>query len=231
MLRVHLSMPHSTTCFKGVSRIATLLFSALLLGAISLRADQVETQSGDRYVGKVVAVTTNTVTIQNDVLGTVTVPRNKVTSIAIGSPSKAPAPATLAVAPHALTRQTSNAVAPADLSAAIRQLGTNSPAIRQVQEQYLGTAGPEANSKFNELLGGLANGSVSLNDLSLQARQAADQLRAYRKDLGEESGAAIDTYLAILDSFVREVGQSSNSSTNSPATPPQARHKLAHEDD
>src|SRR2546422_2350365 len=72
MLRAHLPLPRSTILDTRVSNLLTLLVSAALFNTISLRADQVETQSGDRYLGKIIAVTANTVTIQNDVLGTVT---------------------------------------------------------------------------------------------------------------------------------------------------------------
>src|SRR5438309_1063391 len=151
MLRAHLPLPRSTILDTRVSNLLTLLVSAALFNTISLRADQVETQSGDRYLGKIIAVTANTVTIQNDVLGTVTVPRSKVTSITIGSPSKASTstPQTHSTPAQVVARPASNAVAPADLSAAIRRLGTNSAAVRQVQDQYLSSAGPEANAKFN----------------------------------------------------------------------------------
>src|SRR5882724_9929051 len=58
---------------------------ALLCGSHPLRADQVEMQNGDRYAGKVLALNTNTVVLQSDVLGLVNLPREKVATISLGT--------------------------------------------------------------------------------------------------------------------------------------------------
>src|ERR1700761_2581884 len=57
---------------------AILLGSALLISAISLRADQLQMQNGDRYAGKILSVTSNTIVFQSDVLGKLTLARDKV---------------------------------------------------------------------------------------------------------------------------------------------------------
>src|SRR5271165_1615420 len=49
-----------------------------------LRADQVEMQNGDRYVGKVVSLNASTLVVQNDVLGVVRIPKDKVAGITFG---------------------------------------------------------------------------------------------------------------------------------------------------
>src|SRR6266478_4746406 len=66
-----------------LSIICTLL--ALLCGNRFLRADQVEMQNGDHYAGKVLALNTNTVVLQSEVLGLVNLPREKVANIALGT--------------------------------------------------------------------------------------------------------------------------------------------------
>lgn len=105
-----------------------------------------------------------------------------------------------------------------ELSRAMSQLGTNSSVVAQVQKQFLADAGPEANAKFNELLGGLMSGKVSLYDLRSQAQAASQQMRAMRKDLGEDAGPALDGYLEILDKFLAETASMpENSLTNSAA--------------
>src|SRR5204862_543758 len=68
----------------------------LLLSAIALsffgslaRADQIEMQNGDRYNGKVVAMTNSTLLLQSEILGTITVPREKVSQINLGEAVRA----------------------------------------------------------------------------------------------------------------------------------------------
>jgi hypothetical protein len=173
----------------------------LSLASLSLWADQVEMQSGDRYFGKVLSVSTNTVVLQSDVLGTVNLPRSKVATISLGAVATKSALTTTSPATHFHPRAATNSLP--DFSGSLSQLGTNKSAIEQVRAEYLSAAGPEANAKFNELLGGFMSGKVTVNDLRAQAKSAAEQLRTARRDLGEEAGPAIDGYLAILDNFLQ----------------------------
>jgi hypothetical protein len=105
------------------------------------------------------------------------------------------------------------------LSPAFRQLGTSTNLIQQVQKQFLSDAGPEANTKFNDLLGGLMSGRLSVDDIRAEAKTAADQLRALKREGGEDAGFAADTYLAILDHFLKDTAPSANPATNVPAPP------------
>src|SRR5947207_3009192 len=57
---------------------------ALSVAAIWLRADEVKMQNGDHYYGRVLSLDTNTLVLRSDVLGTVRLPRGKVTLIALG---------------------------------------------------------------------------------------------------------------------------------------------------
>src|ERR1041384_7289658 len=59
--------------------------AALCFAQSSFAADQVDMQNGDHYVGKVLSVTTNTVVLQNEVLGTVNLPRARVANISLGT--------------------------------------------------------------------------------------------------------------------------------------------------
>jgi hypothetical protein len=92
---------------------------------------------------------------------------------------------------------------PPNLSTAVRELGTKSNLVQQVQAQFLAGAGPEANEKFSQILNDLTTGKMSVADLRAQARSAAAQLRALQGEAGEDSGA-VDMYLSVLDSFLRE---------------------------
>jgi hypothetical protein len=91
-----------------------------------------------------------------------------------------------------------------------------------VQKQFLNGTGPEANAKFNELLGGLMSGKLSVEDIRTEAKAAADQLRALKRDSGEDAGFASGAYLAILDHFLKETAPS-GSATNAPASSPAAK--------
>jgi hypothetical protein len=190
---------------------------ACWLSALPARGDQVEMQNGDHYAGRVLSLNSDTLFLKSDALGTVLrIPRDKIAIIAFGAQ-----PATNR--PTALTTPSSVSQLPAfaptnspnDISAALRQLGgTNSALYQQVQSQFLSDASPEGKAKFNELFGGLMNGSLSVNDIRVQAKSAADQLRAAKKDLGEDAGGMLDTYLAILDKFVNETEPPRGSTTN-----------------
>src|SRR2546427_12879018 len=56
---------------------------ALAVVPYFVRADQVEMQNGDRYVGTVMSLNTNTLVLHSDVLGDLTLPRAKVGSITL----------------------------------------------------------------------------------------------------------------------------------------------------
>jgi len=206
----------------GAVRTGVALFCAALVLFLApgwLRADQVEMQNGDRYAGHVLSLNTNTVVLQSDVLGTLRLPRAKVAVITLGSmPANSPALPALTNAPG-LALSTARTNKPPKLSPAFAQLGASTNLIQQVQKQFLSGAGPEANNKFNELLGGLMSGKLSVDDIRAEAKTAADQLRALKREGGEETGFATDAYLAILDHFLKETAPSA-SATNAPPSLP-----------
>jgi hypothetical protein len=186
-------------------------FSLLVLVGSSvatslLRADQIEMNNGDHYVGRVLSLTTNTVVLQSEVLGTVTLAREKVAAIAFGAkPSNASTNfsglASAGTKPRAAAVATT---APPDISAGLRQLRNDTNAIKQVESEYLADASPEAKAKFNEMLNGLSTGRLTVNDIRSEAKSAADKLRNAKRELGDEAGDALDGYLAILDNFLKE---------------------------
>jgi hypothetical protein len=180
---------------------------------ITVAADTVEMQNGDRYNGKLLSVDTSTVVIQSEVLGTVRLPRSKMASLTVS-----PEVGTNAVAtPAAPTRQPSALTNPVvDLSAALRQLGGNTNFIQQVQSQILAGAGPEANKKFNDLVAGMMSGRVTVNDIRNEASSAVKQLKELKLGLGDGIGEDLDGYLAILESFLRETAPDSQTATNKP---------------
>ena len=111
------------------------------------------------------------------------------------------------------------------MAAALRQLGANTNLIKQVQGQFLSGAGPEATEKFNELLGGLMSGKLTVNDIRAEAQTAADQIRALKRETGEDPGWVMDGYLGILDHFLKETAPPTGSATNAPGPAPRTKPK------
>jgi hypothetical protein len=177
----------------------------LLAGSFPAGADQVEMQNGDHFAGQVLSLSTNVLVLQSDLLGTLSLPRAKVAVITLGADptTSSPALSSLTGGP-ARPPSIASANGATNLSPALRKLGTSTNLIEQVQKQLLGGAGDEANNKFNEMLGGLMTGKLSVDDIRAQAQSAADQLRKLRREGGEEAGFATDAYLAILDHFLKE---------------------------
>lgn len=160
-------------------------------------------QNGDQYFGRVVSLSSDTLTLQSDVLGKVNLTRSKIVAINFG----VNAPTAVAV-PVTTNRTTIGGQGPStnanpQLAETLRQLRTQTNLINQVQSQFLSGAGSDANAKFNELLNGLTTGQLNIGDIRAQAQDAATQLRAAKKDLGDDSGL-LDAYLTVLEHFVKE---------------------------
>lgn len=179
----------------------------LFIAGTLLRADQVEMQNGDRYNGKVLTVSTDTVVLESEVLGKISLPRKKVAHLTLGAkPGATKAVTNVAgilgstTPPVAtLTNQPENTSV--DLAAAFRNLGANTNFVRQIRQQMLGD-NPAATAKYDELLNGLMSGKLNLKDLRREAKSSADQLRALKRDLGSEDSESLDMYLQVLDGFL-----------------------------
>jgi hypothetical protein len=184
---------------------AAMLSGLFLFAAGGLRADQVEMQNGDRYAGKVIAMSAETVVLQSDVLGKLTLPRSKVASISLGA--NAVASAARPPAAHSTNQARGASIlvtnTSPDIAEALHNLGANTNFIEQVRRQFLSDAGPAANNKYDELVAGLFSGKFDINSLRAEAKAAADQIRAL-KSQGGDVGPEFDSYLTILDNFLRQ---------------------------
>lgn len=202
-----------------IMNVHAAIFSALLLVVGCLRADQLEMQNGDRYAGKVISMTTDTIVLQSDVLGKLTLPRSKVASLNIGTNS------TASIVPRPSVQLTNQTRAPSiimtnaspDIATALRNLGANTNFVEQVRKQLLSGAGPEANNKYDELVAGLFSGKFDMNSLRAEAKTAADQIRTLKRQ-GGDMGDQLDTYLAILDNFLKQTAPSATPSISPPAS-------------
>ena len=196
----------------------------MFVAAPRLRADLVEMQNGDRYAGKVLSVSADTVVLESEMLGKINVPRKKVASLMIGTNAATPNTATniarVSVSTNLPTAAPAAALANTnvDLSAALRRLGANTNFVAQIRQQML-TGSPEAAGKYDEMVNGLMSGELNLNDLRREAKSNADQLRELKRDLGPEAGDSIDAYLGVLDNFLKETAAEPASATPQPKSP------------
>jgi hypothetical protein len=180
----------------------------LLLVAPGLRADVLEMQNGDRYSGKVISVSPDTVVWNSDMLGKIIVPRSKVAGLSFGTNVATPKAANVTAPP--VSTNLPVATAPVtlantnlDLSAAFRQLGANTNFVGQIRQQMM-AGNPVAARKYDEMVSGLLSGQLSVSDVRQQAQTAAAQLRELKRQLGPEADESLDGYLQVLDSFIKE---------------------------
>lgn len=164
-------------------------------------------QNGDVLNGKVLAVTTNTLELQDDNLGNLTLPRARVIRITFGTvapgtqTSAMPFTNSIEMRPQSVPQTNSFS----DIQPMFREIREHSNLVQEVEAQVLGSsASPEAVNKFNELLDGLSTGKMDMNGLRAEAQSAADQLEQYKKEMGSDAGEEIDGYLYILNKFLKE---------------------------
>lgn len=175
------------------ARHAILLAASV---AANVPADVVVCDNGDRYTGKVLLVTETEVRLINQIHGRLAIPRANVQQITFEKAASAAA-APAAAAPGAVAPAGAIAIDPA--------------AVQQVQQEILGTANPEANQMFQQMIQGLASGKLNVGDIRLQAQDVLNQVRELQKDLGDDDTAGLlNSYVSILENFVK-------TSTNAPA--------------
>jgi hypothetical protein len=207
-MTAHSSKEKARPRWGGNKHVCATVVCATFIFAMTggqIRADQVVMKNGDRYSGSVLSVDAESVVIQSELLGKVTLPRARTTLITVGSnaPASLARPATPAKAvvshPSAASPNT-NSFGAVD----IRSLLAKTNLVQQVREQYLSAAGPEANKKFDEMLGDLMSGKLTLDGLRAQASSAADQLRAAKREVGGGDVSELDECLTILEHFLNE---------------------------
>jgi threonine dehydrogenase-like Zn-dependent dehydrogenase len=179
------------------SKILCALWGAaqLVLG------DVVQCENGDRYTGKVLLVNETEIRLINDIHGALTIPRARVLSIQFQRPGQTNAPAA--------------ANAPAG------EIKLDPAAIEQVQREFLGTANPEANQMFQEMVRGLASGTLNLGDIRAKAESTLEEVRQLQKELGDDDTAGLlNSYVGILENFVKQAGTNTPPPKPTPPSPP-----------
>src|SRR5690349_14490374 len=66
------------------SGTASLVAGCALCIAHGVRADQIQMQNGDQYFGRVLSLSSDTLTLQSEVLGTIKLPRSRIGAINFG---------------------------------------------------------------------------------------------------------------------------------------------------
>lgn len=224
---------NSRNPLKNIARFGLIIAaSAVSLIALPAKADLLELTNGDHYRGTVISMTRSNIEFQSEIQGLVKLPRNKVAQItfrepAISHPAVVMPPATSATtnAPLILAGPIAAPANPGDaVVTQMRQQGIDPKIVNQVQEQIFGKASPEAAQKFNETMDGLLSGKLNIQDIRAQAVNSIGQIKAARKELGDDAGDMLDGYLAILEKFVQETGPAAGSPASLPpaSTPPAA---------
>jgi hypothetical protein len=191
------------------------LAAFLSLGATASSADQITLRNGDILNGKVLAVTTDTLTIQDNTLGTLSLARAKVSIITFGMAATVVPPSAIPFTgtPQTTPKSTSSANTSPALQAMFGEIREHSNLVQAVEAQVLGSsASPAAINKFNELLDGLSTGQLDMNGLRAEAQSAANQLQEYKKEMGPNADAEVDSYLSILNGFLRETAPTNSAS-------------------
>lgn len=195
------------------------LLLAALAGPVVLpvKADLLELTNGDHYRGIVISMTQSNLEFQSEIQGRVKLPRDKVAKItfhesAVSKPVAATPPT--AAAPLILSGPNTPTQPASQADAVVKQMreqGIDPKLINQVQQQIFGKASPEAAQKFNETMDGLISGKLNIQDIRAQAQNSLNQIKAARKELGDDAGEMLDGYAAILEKFVQETGPSTAS--------------------
>lgn len=192
-----------------------------LLAAMHLPADQVAMQNGDRYFGKLVSVSADTVVLDSEMLGRIKVSRKYVASLVLGTNRMEQITATNRPAELASVPGTNSPASPATnqvWSVELSHATGTTNVIQQIRDQLL-AGNPQATGKFNEMVAGYMSGKLSVADIRREAQAVADQTRALKRELGPDADDSLDGYLSVLDAFLEESAPTAGATNSPPAAP------------
>jgi hypothetical protein len=210
--------------FNGLA--ACSLIASIGMLTLSANADVLQLINGDQYSGTVISMTTSNLQFQSEIQGLVKIPRDKVANITLRpvtqavpgksvtvqptAPNVLGRPATGVSGVPALASGATNAPAANDALKQLKAQGGVDPKMADdLQKQLMGSSDPAVTKMFNEMVGGLMNGKLSINDIKAQARSSINQIQAAKKDLGGDADAneVLDGYVGILEKFLSEAGE------------------------
>jgi hypothetical protein len=188
-------------------RASNFWLLALLAAAFNFSplADIVNLANGDRFIGSIELVNAAEVQLKSETLGLAKIARAKVQSIYFGT-NQPPARVASAEKPGK------------DTAASL----FDQKHIDKVQEEFLATAGAEANAMFKNMIQGLASGKITVDDLRKQACDSLKELKELQADLGDNDDTAIlSTYAGILERFINQ-GSTNRAKATVPKPEPNA---------
>ena len=213
-------------------------FCCLLLAFSSASialADRLQLSNGDEIEGKLIETSEKEIRFRHEILGEIVLPRDRVHAIELGlkrggkrimadgSPAGAETPEQIVdrlvnpdVTPNSVKKLGKNQHQHRSADAAIAELrikGVDDQTMNQLHGMLPGFGSPEVQKYFHEQVNGLMSGSLSIGDIRKDAIDARDELKELMDDLGP-SGAALNGYFGILDSFIEQTDP------NAPLTPP-----------
>lgn len=203
---------------------AAALIVLIATSALPARCEILLLNNGDQYRGKVLGMNASNILFQSEVQGRVILPRNKVAQIILNEAAVAKAATNAAVKPGAgavvMAGPPTAAGSPAGDSVTdeMRKQGIDPKIINEIQGQIFGKASPQAAAKFDELMNGVITGRLGVQDIRAEAQKTISQVKAMKKDLGDDAGDLLDGYVAILEKFVAD-SEDSGSQVVTPAKP------------
>jgi hypothetical protein len=210
-----------------ISHVLVLVIGVLLICSPAA-ADTVQLTNGDTLSGEVVSLDARQLKIKSSLLGEIVIARGSVQSITLGEAATRPSAHSAAAKPAPAAEPAAKpaaAASPLSVEDILKQLGTPpapgslaerdlrkqlqlggiTPAeIEKLKQQLPLLAAPEVQNYFRKTIGGLADGSLSINDIRNEAIRARDETREAIKDLGPEAERVLSGYLGILDHFIKE---------------------------
>lgn len=213
------------------SLMLPLLAASLLAAVAPVRADTVYLVNGDTIRGEVLSLDAKELKLKGELLGTLTIPRDKIGAIALGdrplpggaAPKDAAAGgessasvkdqlqssgidpqqfrAAERLAPGAMPAQ------PGSAEEAIGQLraqGIDPSVKKQIEQAFPLLGSSEAGDYFNSTITGLASGQLNLEDLRRDAQKARDQILDLQRDMDPQAQSALAPYLNILNRFLQQ---------------------------
>jgi hypothetical protein len=194
-----------------------LLCAFLFIGLGNIAwGDKVYLLNSDQLNGKVVSLNDKELILKSDTLGEIKIPREKIMTIHLGEVKipyqMYPEPPTFnalpypTLAPTTLQPSAEKQREPGleDIFKKLQNSKELSGNIEKLEGEFPLLMVPEVRKYFDDTVGGLITGEVSIESLRKQAIEARNQVKELEAELGPQGADALKPYMSILDKFIRE---------------------------
>jgi hypothetical protein len=176
-----------------LSRYSTSVLVLMLFVFVPiLSGDTVQLMNGDTISGKVLSLDDKHLKLHSEALGQIVIERGKIASIHLGDtavPKKTALP---------------KASGAQDLIDQLRGQGIDPKTVNDIKKAFPLLATPEAGKYFDNALSGLLGGSMNIQDVRKDAIKAMNEIKKLEKELGPQATQALQSYIGILENFIRE---------------------------